>query len=228
MDRYLEKSAQKIRQEIEKSAQEVWQNFEKRWGYPVAATCKVAIEEGALSGICDSQGLEDLEGFLKDVSPLIIDALSKNPNRQPENITVSPRKRYKKPFERRLHLVIFVAERKQGNRIDWRRLSDEWNKERPDEPMTSKGFNAEYHRAKKDKAVQQEYAKLHEKEYATLIEELASHAEDSSLAREEIWVSVGRIALYQGTGALASTVQFTRIALSQSPPAKATEIPWER
>jgi hypothetical protein len=77
------------------------------------------------------------------------------------------RGRYPKCFERRLALVIFVAERSVlGKRKDLIRISKEWNDLHQDDIMTPKTLGSEYYHAKKDPDVLATYFNKYNKTLA--------------------------------------------------------------
>jgi len=79
------------------------------------------------------------------------------------------KKKYRKCFERRLHLVEFVAGSvlttvnlvfqifTPHRRIKWQLVCDKWNKEHPYDLMTPAVLKAEYYRAIREKDIHREY-----------------------------------------------------------------------
>lgn len=203
--------------ELEKRKQAIWRECEQRWHSQFSEKTRAEVEKDKLGGVYEEEDLDSLKSYLEDASPILKDVIANSHNRQPDNDNALPRKRYPRSFEKRLHLVTFVADRKQSGRIDWQHLAAEWNKEHPYDPMTPAVLKVEYHRAKgQDKVMQAEFAKRRHPQYAPQIKEFALHAKVISLAEEQMWTELGRIELFKGYPAVAGTVTVTQIALNQA------------
>lgn len=215
-------------EDLEKHKRAIWREFEKECDLPISNSARVAIEQGALGGVDNKDGLACLAGYLKDSTALTayIKYISESKNRQSNKSTESRKKRYEKPFKRRLYLVSFVSQRvknlKRITRDERERICREWNKLNPSDIMNPNVLRVEYQRAKKDLDVDREYFDRQYPQYGPQVIELASFAKDTDWASDRIREALGSTALHKGELAVASTVQVTR-ALIENQPASATE-----
>ena len=114
--------------------------------------------------------IEETEG---EASPPSEKADEKRPGRQ---------RVYQKPFERRVRILGFIAERvlhpldllagrfgTAGRRIPWRELAPAWQEAFPHDPMTAEELRVAYWRAKRDGDVRQSYVSRKLREVAEML-----------------------------------------------------------
>ena len=201
-----------MNRDLLKRIKEIQTHFESELGHKMSEDTWSELQcKWFPQGLQNDENITDFAGLLDEtlenarkIQFIVVNTT--NSNHALENSTGLPKTYYKKSLEKRFYMVNWVTNHRQGKRLDWKRLTLEWNKKHPYDPMTPVTFNVEYHRSKKDKVVQQEYAKRNKRESIPQIEEFASHTQDSLLAQERLWEELGRIALYQGKDALASTL----------------------
>ena len=121
------------------------------------------ILEKRLEGTRD---IEDYEGMVEDyldLGKLFTNSISSPKHNTPQN---SSRKRYQRPFQKRLHLVYFIIgqqisskkqRKKIRKRINWETTCKAWNEAHPNDPMTPKVLKATYYRAVGEEDLQQEF-----------------------------------------------------------------------
>jgi len=123
---------------------------------------KRAIAERA-TGIMDLEDYESLlEEYLSIAKSLAVSCYFPSA----ENARNRSKRRYERPFQRRLYLVCFVigqqiSSRKQRNRIrkriNWKATSEAWNEAHPNDPVTPKVLKSTFYRAIQEDALQREF-----------------------------------------------------------------------
>ena len=141
-----------------------WAKLQRQLGFYAPTDVRKSIE-GELKWM---ENMEDYEGSVGDFLRIgkLFAASSYLPKpKTPQN---SPKKRYQRPFQRRLHLVYFVigmqiSSKKQRNkihkRINWGDTCKAWNEEHPNDQMTPKVLKATYYRAVGEGDLQREFKK---------------------------------------------------------------------
>jgi hypothetical protein len=179
-----------------KAIDAVWRRQERKHGVRVAPELRRMVEERYLTGLHDSDvELEDfeqgVEGFVQQELPAIIafvktQAASPRAESLPVPVKLRARARtYRKPFERRLHILGFVASSvvpfpyllqrsldTAGRRIGWKRLVGEWNQAHPHDPFTSETLRVAYYRASREQYLCESYFDQKFREWAKLDDEL--------------------------------------------------------
>jgi hypothetical protein len=160
---------------IEILTREIWAKHEKTYGHRIMPEIRSIIENTLLQGIRDSEALDDLDSAIPDYLRLIDAAVNNSPNSgnssnvHRETELVTSKKRYKKSFEKQLHLVSFVAEKfltlsnlvhhsfTPHKRINWKLLCNEWNEKHPYDLTTLGVLKVHYYRAIADIDIRREY-----------------------------------------------------------------------
>lgn len=158
---------------IAKEIKTIQAEAEKELGFPLLEAYWKIVEDDVGNAATDYDG--DPEGqeeyienyrnvttrdveLLKIVWPSIKAKTSTDGNGEPAN----PKKIYRKPLERRLHLLDFVLNKKGSikARAHWKQISAEWNKEHPYDRKDQAVLKVEYCRALKDYNVTINYATM--------------------------------------------------------------------
>ena len=158
---------------LETHKKSIWSRVQRECGYRVPLNVKESIEEHV--GDIDDYTCPDLETGLNDYEDYIRDyiglakLIAKGSYLTPLNKQkTQSRKRYQRPFKKRLHLVEFIISRQLSlrrlrhasstprRRINWKWICEEWNKDHPYDIMTPAVIKATYYRAMSDIDVQKE------------------------------------------------------------------------
>ncbi|MGD0110761.1 MAG: hypothetical protein ABSD48_02745 [Armatimonadota bacterium] len=195
----------------------IWKlNERKHKIKPVARELRRMVERKYLTGVHDADDglLADIEGgvveFIQDDLPVIVlwaqrEAANPRAERLPDSVKLRGRtRRYQKPFERRLRIVDFVAQRQvpfaylvqrefdtAGRRVDWKRMSDEWNKTHPDDKMDAEPLRVMYERAKREEYLRQMYFDRKFRDWAKhagALRPMLNWLEDAGLRPEDVFV----------------------------------------
>jgi hypothetical protein len=202
--------------EFREAVDDIWKQAEREHGIRrVAPELRLMLEQRCL-GV--DHGTEvDLRDFAQDVDdfigqelPLImalVQRLAANPQAEnlPERVKLRGRTRlYQKPFERRLRIVDFVAQRAvpfahlvqreldtAGRQVDWKNMSDEWNKAYPDDTMSPERLRVMWERARREEYLRETYFDGKFRDWAKLAESLRptlSWLEAAGLRPEDLFV----------------------------------------
>ena len=141
-----------------------WARVQRQLGFYAPKNVRRSIEEE----LERTEDMEDYEGSVGDFLRIgkLFAASSYLPKpKTPQN---PPKKRYQRPFQKRLHLVYFVigkqlSSKKQQNkirkRINWGDTCKAWNETHPNDQMTPKVLKSTFYRAVADEDLQQEFKK---------------------------------------------------------------------
>lgn len=177
------------KQEFEKRKRTIWSQWENNNnGVRVPDNVCAIVErtaniDWAGRDDIDEEAIECLRGSINDFMKVAL-AYSEYCQRrtvqhQPEaGPEADVRKVYRKPLERRLYLVEFVAERvitfrnlinrsfiPHHRRIPWKKFAEVWNKTHLYNTFTADHLRTEFYRIIRDRRVQREYFDRREKEF---------------------------------------------------------------
>ena len=163
----------KMTEKLENQKRRIWSKHERSYGQKIPYSFRNQVER-----MCTSEDtfLEDLDDSIPDYLGLI-DSWRVNHSRgvNGRNHKPEPESGYRKPFERRLHLVEFVAGEvlnmvnlalhvfSPHKRIKWGLVCEKWNKDHPYDIMTPAVLKAEYYRAIRERGIQRQYFLKQEK-----------------------------------------------------------------
>ncbi len=171
--------------ELVRLVRHVWRRKEKQHGIPRVPELirrLVRPEDYFMIGHDEDIARQDFESavdeFIETKLPLVLEfvherAAALDGATGPESAGPDGSKRvYKKPFERRLRILGFVAERvvaplpllegefdTGGQRISWQDLAAAWNSAFPHDLMTREALRVMYWRAKRERNVREEYVR---------------------------------------------------------------------
>jgi hypothetical protein len=166
--------------EIQKRINRIWANQEKEIGVSIPDILRSLIENDMLAGINDKEALEDFESALPDYLRIYLIGLKARSllEHQKEVPVISVKKRmYQKCFERRLRIVGFIIDRKlnlnnmiQRNlkirgHIDWKQITNAWNKAYPYDRIQPEVLKVEFYRAKSEEYLRQVYLNKKDEEW---------------------------------------------------------------
>lgn len=130
-----------------------WAKHERNFGHKIPPEMREHVQSKLRVVEYDADSPEALDDWLQDMMPLFktLYQLGAGQFGRDELANAKPRTIRKKPLERRLYLVDFIASRnpvKKGRlRVDWKRTVVEWNKAQPLDDMTLPVLKAEYYHA---------------------------------------------------------------------------------
>jgi len=167
--------------EFGRRMESIWHRKQKESGVRVPSELKPLVEqhysEQSHDPMVDLRDFEDaVDGFLRHDFPLIVafaqrQAATPRAEALPEHVRLRGRTRmYRKPFERRLRIVDFVAQRAvpfahllqreldtAGRQVDWKSISAEWNRDYPHDRMDSERLRVMYERARREEYLRETY-----------------------------------------------------------------------
>ena len=132
-----------------------WAKHERSFGHRIAPEMREHLQSEIHVQQSSPRTLKDLDGYLKDMMPLLKMAFQQGVSQSGREKLTSgkPRTIRMKSLERRLHLVDFIVNRnsisKGRLRINWKRTVKEWNEAQPLDAMTLPVLKAEYYHALK-------------------------------------------------------------------------------
>lgn len=158
---------------LDKEKKAEWRKQERQWGIYMPQPVRKVIEDIA-GPVCHYGDVEDFKGTLTDFMRLthaVLQHMANVNKRQSANEPgeATGRKRYQRSFEKRLHLVEFVAEHEltvkslleetfaHHTRFNWKQICTDWNEAHPYDPMTPAVLKATYYRAIAQLDIQREY-----------------------------------------------------------------------
>ena len=141
-----------------------WARVQRQLGFYAPKNVRRSIEEE----LERTEDMEDYEGSVGDFLRIgkLFAASSYLP--KPKTPHNPPKKRYQRPFQKRLHLVYFVigkqlSSKKQRNkirkRINWGDTCKAWNEEHPNDQMTPNVLKSTFYRAVGEEDLQREFIK---------------------------------------------------------------------
>jgi len=166
---------------LEKTKETIWRQKEREHGVRVPPELRQIVERKYHEGIHDPETdlmdfTDGVDEFMQEEFPRILEyarsqAAIPRAERLPEQVRLRGRsRRYQKPFERRLRIVDFVAQRvvpfvhrlerrlHPGEwRADWQRLCAEWNQAHPDDAMTAQQLRVMYERSRREEYLRETY-----------------------------------------------------------------------
>ncbi|MFC1944887.1 hypothetical protein ACFLX5_05350 [Chloroflexota bacterium] len=170
-----------MKKTLEERKKAIWSRWEKKLGMPLEEDFRKKFEQDFGFDEDEEEELEDLDGLISEFFNKLR-ALEYFPSpRTPKN---PPRKRYQRPYQKRLHMVDFIIgwqltvemhkQRLFGSRkrINWKRTCEAWNKAYPYDPMTPAVLKATFYRAITEEKLQQEYFTRKDHELAARVSEL--------------------------------------------------------
>jgi hypothetical protein len=150
---------------ITKEIKSIQNEAEKELGFPLVERIWDIVEEDVGNAATDygddPEGQEEYIESYRTVTQRYVKILSEQfpikakpstgGNEQPAN----PKKIYRKPLERRLHLLQYVGNEKGWSkaRANWKQITTKWNREHPFDRKTQGVLKVEYYRTLKDKEV---------------------------------------------------------------------------
>jgi hypothetical protein len=163
--------------EFNKQKKAIWANYEKELGRPIPREIRKIVESDITLTDHD-EFLADLDADISGRLELIRYHLDKLDNASVAAVKPKNKKTYPRPFEKRLHLVNFIATISLDNlerrsftphtRIKWKEKCQLWNKEHPHDCMTRSTLKRDFFRAIKQEDLVQEFFKRKEKEIRLL------------------------------------------------------------
>ncbi|MFC1955023.1 hypothetical protein ACFLWZ_00535 [Chloroflexota bacterium] len=181
-----------MKKDLAKRKAAIWAKWERKWQRKLSVYITDDFREQCESDIFpmdDDVMLEDLEGYLEDLSPKLesflegIEAVNYFSNRKKPEVTAT--KHYQRCFEKRLYLVRFVLAAKSltpGKRIDWEQICSYWNEMHPNDPFTKGVLKVRYYRALAEEDIERICSKEEEER---MIENLSRLFEDD-LIRDKV------------------------------------------
>jgi hypothetical protein len=193
----------------------VWLRKEKELGVRVPSELRSLVEqhysEQVHNLVVELRDFEDAVGdFIRRDLPTIVafaqgQAATPRAEALPQHTRLRGRARmYRKPFERRLRIVDFVAQRAvpfahlvrreldtAGRQVDWKHVSDEWNKAYPDDTMSPERLRVMWERARREEYLRETYFDGKFRDWAKLAESLRptlSWLAAAGLRPEDIYV----------------------------------------
>ena len=175
--------------ELEKKKRQTWAEVEKDYGLHIPPKARREAEKLFFDGRCDEEDeWKEFESCLPDYIPLmeacLLSGVKRTTSQQSEG-EAEVRRKYQKSFERRLHLVSFVADctlnlnnwadgtLKPDERIKWKKICAEWNRKCPYDSMSLNVLKVEYYRGRNEKDIQREYYSRKYEEWRPAFEQLA-------------------------------------------------------
>ena len=207
--------------EFGRKMESIWREKEKEYWVRVPSELKPLVEqdysEQSHDPVVDLRDFEDaVDGFLQHDFPLIVafaqrQAATPRAEALPEHVRLRGRTRmYRKPFDRRLRIVDFVAQRAvpfayllrreldtAGRQVDWKHVSDAWNKAHPDDTMSPERLRVMWERARREQYLRETYFDGKFRDWAKQAESLQptlSWLEAAGLQPEDIYVRVETVA----------------------------------
>ena len=136
------------KEKLEKEKRAIFKIWEKEFGRPLQGEVQIKLWEDALQieGVAEAdldgfphlqtQVLNKLEDLLRAAMPFLKnrDLFLRQPAIYGKKSAQKPKKKYLKPFYRRLHLVDFIIQRRarsKHKRINWAEVTTEWNNNHP-------------------------------------------------------------------------------------------------
>lgn len=157
-----------MKKDFEKGKAAIWAKWGKKLGMPLPQEFRTQLEGNTGEGPGDEDiTLNDLDGLIKEFFDKfeLLEYFSSRKN--PKDSASG--KRYHRCFEKRLHLVEFVMERRLTianwkrksfalrKRINWKQICAEWNEAHPYDQMKPQLLKVRYYRAIAEGNIQREY-----------------------------------------------------------------------